>query len=93
MVPLCAHMLCIFPDLSWIVLCCAALCCTRYCGPCCAVLCPAGPADMGFSFGLHVQQDFDLPAMMASPDMQQIYGTVLEVGQDMVNACASCNSC
>jgi hypothetical protein len=35
---------------------------------------------MGFSFGLHVQQDYDLPAMMASPDMQQIYGTVLEVG-------------
>jgi hypothetical protein len=35
---------------------------------------------MGFSFGLHVQQDFDLPAMMASPEMQQIYGTVLEVG-------------
>lgn len=34
---------------------------------------------MGFSFGLHVQQDYDLPAMMASPDMQQIYGTVLEV--------------
>lgn len=37
-----------------------------------------GPADMGFSFGLHVQQDYDLPAMMASPDMQQIYGTVVE---------------
>lgn len=38
-----------------------------------------GPADMGFSFGLHVQQEYDVPAMMASPDMQQIYGTVLEV--------------
>lgn len=44
------------------------------------IVLPAGPADMGFSFGLHVKQDYDLPAMMASPEMQQIYATVLEVG-------------
>ena len=44
-----------------------------------AVVVP-GPADMGFSFGLHVKQDYDLPAMMASPDMQHIYSTVVQVG-------------
>jgi hypothetical protein len=42
---------------------------------------------MGFSFGLHVAQDYDLPAMMASPQMQQIYGTVLEVGIQYPNGC------
>lgn len=38
-----------------------------------------GPADIGFSFGLHLAQDYDLPAMMASPDMQHIYSNVLRV--------------
>lgn len=56
----------------------------------------AGPADMGFSFGLHVQQDYDLPAMMASPDMQQIYGTVLEVwaaaAVQSIVCCMCCDS-
>jgi hypothetical protein len=49
---------------------------------CCCVLFPAlaGPADMGFSFGLHVQHDYDLPAMMASSEMQQIHEAVLQVG-------------
>jgi hypothetical protein len=57
----------------------------------------AGPADMGFSFGLHVQQDYDLPAMMASPDMQQIYGTVVEVrpaaAVQQVSASVHCSLC
>lgn len=34
---------------------------------------------MGFSYGLHVAHDYDLPAMMASKDMEQIYETVLQV--------------
>lgn len=34
---------------------------------------------MGFSFGLHVSHDYDLAAMMASPDMASIYATVLQV--------------
>lgn len=55
-------------------------------------LLPAGPADMGFSFGLHVAQDYDLPAMMASPQMQQIYGTVLEVGDTLVEPCLGLSS-
>jgi hypothetical protein len=41
---------------------------------------------MGFSFGLHVQQDYDLPAMMASPQMQAIYSTTLEVRPNPTNS-------
>jgi hypothetical protein len=53
---------------------------------CVSVCNAAGPADMGFSFGLHVQQDYDLPAMMASPQMQAIYSTTVEVRPNPTNS-------
>jgi 2-keto-3-deoxy-L-rhamnonate aldolase RhmA len=37
-----------------------------------------GPADMGLSLGYHVH-NYDLPAMLASSDMEPVYTTVVEV--------------
>lgn len=34
---------------------------------------------MGFSFGLHVKNNYDLAAMLASPDMDNVYSQVLQV--------------
>jgi hypothetical protein len=39
----------------------------------------AGPADMGLSLGFHVKHGYDLPAMLASSDMEPVYTTVVEV--------------
>lgn len=38
-----------------------------------------GPADMGLSLGYHVKHNCDLPAMLASSDMEPVYTTVVEV--------------
>lgn len=38
-----------------------------------------GPADMGLSLGYHVKHNYDLPAMLASSDMEPVYTTVVEV--------------
>jgi hypothetical protein len=34
---------------------------------------------MGFSFGLHVKNNYDLAAMLASPDLDNVYSRVLQV--------------
>lgn len=43
---------------------------------------------MGCSLGYHVKHNYDLPAMLASSDMEPVYTTVVEVG-----AVASCCCC
>jgi hypothetical protein len=35
---------------------------------------------MGLSLGFHVKHSYDLPAMLASSDMDPVYTTVVEVG-------------
>uniref|UniRef100_A0A383VZ87 HpcH/HpaI aldolase/citrate lyase domain-containing protein n=1 Tax=Tetradesmus obliquus TaxID=3088 RepID=A0A383VZ87_TETOB len=37
-----------------------------------------GPSDMGFSYGLHTKTNYDLPAMLASPELDNVYSTVVE---------------
>jgi hypothetical protein len=39
---------------------------------------------MGCSLGYHVKHNYDLPAMLASSDMEPVYTTVVEV---RVTAC------
>jgi len=34
---------------------------------------------MGLSLGYHVKHNYDLPAMLASQDMEPVYTTVVEV--------------
>lgn len=34
---------------------------------------------MGLSLGYHVKHNYDLPAMLASSDMEPVYTTVVEV--------------
>ena len=34
---------------------------------------------MSFSYGLHVENSYDLAATLASPAMDKVYDTVLEV--------------
>lgn len=46
---------------------------------CVCVCLPVGPADMGCSLGFHVKHEYDLPAMLASSDMDPVYTTVVEV--------------
>ncbi len=36
----------------------------------------AGPADMSFSYGLHVEHDYNLPATLASPQLDRVYEQV-----------------
>eukprot|EP00877_Chromochloris_zofingiensis_P009735 jgi/Chrzof1/5014/Cz15g08170.t1 len=36
-----------------------------------------GPADMGFSYGLHVKNNYDLSAMLASPELDHVYSKVI----------------
>lgn len=45
----------------------------------CVCMVAAGPADMGLSLGYHVKHNYDLPAMLASSDMEPVYTTVVEV--------------
>lgn len=46
---------------------------------CNSVFVLTGPADMGLSLGYHVKHNYDLPAMLASSDMEPVYTTVVEV--------------
>ncbi len=62
---------------SWPLRVCA-LCGASGLTPALYVLC-AGPADMGLSLGYHVKHNYDLPAMLASSDMEPVYTTVVEV--------------
>jgi hypothetical protein len=43
---------------------------------------------MGCSLGYHVKHNYDLPAMLASPDMEPVYTTVVEVGAG--ESCCCC---
>ena len=36
---------------------------------------------MGFSYGLHTKTGYDLPAMLTSPELDNVYSTVAEVRQ------------
>eukprot|EP00882_Tetradesmus_deserticola_P031594 GHRQ01035734.1.p1 GENE.GHRQ01035734.1~~GHRQ01035734.1.p1 ORF type:complete len:268 (+),score=93.02 GHRQ01035734.1:101-904(+) len=44
-----------------------------------------GPSDMGFSYGLHVKGGYDLPAMLTSPELDNVYSTVVQVRCTAVN--------
>jgi hypothetical protein len=35
---------------------------------------------MGFSYGLHIKAGYDLPAMLTSPELDNVYSTVVQVG-------------
>lgn len=52
----------------------------------------AGPSDMGFSYGLHIKTNYDLPAMLTSPELDNVYSTVVEVRRGVKGAvkCATC---
>ncbi|KAF6255716.1 Pyruvate/Phosphoenolpyruvate kinase-like domain-containing protein [Scenedesmus sp. NREL 46B-D3] len=37
-----------------------------------------GPSDMGFSYGLHIKNGYDLPGMLTCPELDNVYSTLVQ---------------
>jgi hypothetical protein len=45
---------------------------------------PAGPCDLGITYGYHVKNDYDIGAMIASKDLAHVYDDVLKVREKLL---------